>query len=57
MKRGDMPQIPKKFQAEFLQELDADTPVTHEVVDAASLKPTQGDYKADLITGIAADDE
>lgn len=54
MKRGDMPQIPKKFQAEFLQELDADTPVTHEVVDAASLKPTQGDYKADLITGIAA---
>lgn len=52
MKREDMPQIPKKFQAEFLQELDADTPVRHEVVKADTLKPTQGDYKTDTITGM-----
>ena len=49
MKRADMPQIPKRYQAEFLKELDADTPVRHEVVKAESLKPTQEDYKADTI--------
>ena len=48
--RRDMPQVPEKFKAQFVDELRADgVGVTREEVDAGTLKATQGEYNPTAI--------